>query len=160
MADDTLTLLEQRLEASREDPAAILDLEALLQAAEILVAAVPEALRPSEHQGAWALALRAPAMLHLIRAHELGDDGTADAEAALTLFGIIQRAAPAAVPEPVTRAAADPARQSLISSTRGAIAWERHIAVLDMVAADTHSDAIAAEVARLHVAALSQATSP
>jgi hypothetical protein len=32
--------------------------------------------------------------------------------------------------------------------------------VLDMVAADTHSDAILAEVARLHVAALSQATSP
>lgn len=103
MADDALTLLERSLEASRANPAAALDPGALVQAARILIAAVPEALRPSENQGAWALALCAPAALHLIRARELGDEGTADTQAAAILYGIIQRTTPGAVPEPLGR---------------------------------------------------------
>jgi len=156
MADDALTLLERSLEAYRADPAAVLDPDALVQAARILIAAVPEALRPSDNQDAWALALRAPATLHLLRARELGSDGDADAEAAATLFGIIQRTTPAAVPEPLRPAVADPARQDLISRTRGVIAWEHHIAVLDQAAASAGSVAVLAEVALLWTAALEQ----
>jgi hypothetical protein len=156
MADDALTLLERCLEASRANPAAALDPGALVQAARILIAAVPEALRPSENQGAWALALCAPAALHLIRARELGDEGTADTQAAATLYGIIQRTTPGAVPEPLGPAAADPVQQDLISRTRGVIAWEHHIAVLDKVAASTRSAAILAEVALLWTAAIEQ----
>ena len=156
MADDALTLLDRSLEVYRADPAAVLDPDALVQAARILIAAVPEALRPSDNQDAWALALRAPATLHLLRVRELGSDGDADAEAAATLFGIIQRTTPAAVPEPLRPAVADPARQDLISRTRGVIAWEHHIAVLDQAAASAGSVAVLAEVALLWTAALEQ----
>ena len=156
MADDALTLLDRSLEVYRADPAAVLDPDALVQAARILIAAVPEALRPSDNQDAWALALRAPATLHLLRARELGSDGDADAEAAATLFGIIQRTTPAAVPEPLRPAVADPARQDLISRTRGVIAWEHHRAVLDRAAASAGSVAVLAEVALLWTAALEQ----
>jgi len=156
VADDALTLLHRYLEAYRADPRAVLAPDALIQAAGILTAAVPEALRPSQNQGVWALAVHAPAMLHLLRARELGDDGCADAEAAATLFGIIQRTTPGAVPEQVAPMAADPARQDLISRGRGVIAWEQPIAVLNAVAAGTRNLAILAEVARLWTAAIEQ----
>jgi len=47
-------------------------------------------------------------------------------------------------------------RQDLISRSRGVIAWEQHIAVLNAVAAGTRNLAILAEVARLWTAAIEQ----
>jgi hypothetical protein len=162
VADDPLTLLQRRLEAYTDtDPAAALDPEALVLAAEVLVVAVPKALEPSADQSQWALAVRVPATLHLIRARAL-NDATKDVEAAAALFGIVKRAMPEAVAGPFEEIAADPAIQDSISQTHGVFAWERHIAVLDDVATRAGSTAVVDAAALLWSAAIndSQEGSP